>query len=581
MEASKVYNILRVGTTCVLLSLPLLHFYFHEVVVLELILFCFSMSSLVLLVLISKRESKIIPVIYSLLIFTFYVCNSLFHFLELFILLRWVFVLNVMVWFAFNPFFSSKILNKAVFVIVCAQIILFIYSVFYPSFWFFPNDSLFSILLATELAFLIPFIAYRVEKLTPSSFLSSLIFIILFFLSVFLLFTTKGRAGLASFVVAALVFNLPRLKRLSISFKILLSVILISGVGILFFQKYGSSQGRLLIYKVVYHEFPKHKWIKGIGYGHFRSTYNQWQANYFSAHNIDTKEALLAGDNYFMFNDFIQFVIETGIVGLIIIAGVFLFLIYSFFFHFKRDFCNNKSLQGAYLALFCFFVGASFSYPFQIISFLPILVLPFIIILKSYSILQLSKCTKFKIWDLPITNLFSLAACILLLIIFVRVNYIYLYMEKTENLYNAGFKKRTAQVYSFVRKDMVLSPNFYFDYATVLSDLKMTDLALAELNKYKRFIYNDQTAKLIAKLYFDKKDFSRAEQYFKDAVFINPKLFRNRYDLFQFYLETGQSDKAVYWGNSILQLEPKIPSVNVDLIKEKTTGKLRMLLETK
>ena len=154
-------------------------------------------------------------------------------------------------------------------------------------------------------------------------------------------------------------------------------------------------------------------------------------------------------------------------------------------------------------------------------------------------------------------------------------------MEKTENLYNAGFKKRTAQVYSFVRKDMVLSPNFYFDYATVLSDLKMTDLALAELNKYKRFIYNDQTAKLIAKLYFDKKDFSRAEQYFKDAVFINPKLFRNRYDLFQFYLETGQSDKAVYWGNSILQLEPKIPSVNVDLIKEKTTGKLRMLLETK
>ena len=48
----------------------------------------------------------------------------------------------------------------------------------------------------------------------------------------------------------------------------------------------------------------KDNWLWGIGHGQFKAKYNEYQAAYFSSHSIDSKEAVLADNSIYAFNDF-------------------------------------------------------------------------------------------------------------------------------------------------------------------------------------------------------------------------------------------------------------------------------------
>ncbi len=57
---------------------------------------------------------------------------------------------------------------------------------------------------------------------------------------------------------------------------------------------------------------------------------------------------------------------------------------------------------------------------------------------------------------------------------------------------------------------------------------------------------------------------------------MNPKMFFNRKKLLNFYYETKQFKKAIYWRNSILKMPIKVPSKTVDAIKNDTQ---KMIIE--
>lgn len=80
----------------------------------------------------------------------------------------------------------------------------------------------------------------------------------------------------------------------------------------------------------------------------------------------------------------------------------------------------------------------------------------------------------------------------------------------------------------------------------------------------------------MANLYYEKGLQNLADSFYRQAVFINPKSFRNRFDLFHFYVETNNKAKAIHWGNSILNMPAKVPS-RTEMIKKQTSVILRKI----
>lgn len=100
-----------------------------------------------------------------------------------------------------------------------------------------------------------------------------------------------------------------------------LAVVLFIFLGVIFllavFFKVESTSGRWFILQKSFYLFKDH-WLKGVGYGKFNPNFNHLQAEYFSTHSLVSKEAMLANDGYFAFNEWLHFAIELGVVGLAI-----------------------------------------------------------------------------------------------------------------------------------------------------------------------------------------------------------------------------------------------------------------------
>lgn len=266
--------------------------------------------------------------------------------------------------------------------IIIFELILFFVSFYFTSLSFFPNNSLFGILIASQFAFVAPFINSLIENHKTADLNKTILKLVTIAFCAFVLIATAGRAGLAGFAIALLIMNLKRFWKLPRLKKIIIIISSILFLCLLLFAKPDSSKGRLLIYKVVLNEMPASQMISGIGFGEFKNQYNHFQSVYFSNHSIDSSEALLADNTYFAFNDPFQLIIELGIFGFIIFFIFFIFLLKRFISDFKIDFFGNDYLKGAYMTVFCFLIGSLFSYPFHILSFLPLFILSIVIIFK-------------------------------------------------------------------------------------------------------------------------------------------------------------------------------------------------------
>lgn len=105
----------------------------------------------------------------------------------------------------------------------------------------------------------------------------------------------------------------------------LVGVITLGSLGGAYLLKKDSADGRILIWKataLMIHENP----VTGLGYDRFRAGYMNAQAIYFMNHP-DDPSAVLATNNFYAFNELLQFMSEQGIMGLVplILLGVLLF----------------------------------------------------------------------------------------------------------------------------------------------------------------------------------------------------------------------------------------------------------------
>lgn len=461
-------------------------------------------------------------------------------------------------------------------VIVSMEIFFFALSKKIAFLKFIPNESIFSILIAAQLVFITPYFKNYIDSLLKNK-KQVKIFLICFILFCYcLLFYTKGRAGILGFTVAQGILNYNYFKVKAGYFKgIIFSFFLIF---VLISFKSDSSSGRLLIYRVIIAQLEPKELITGIGYGKFKVKYNELQAEYFSKKSIDSNEALLASNTYYAFNDPFQLLIETGLIGLIIL----LFLLIKFFVLLRRNyiFLNAEPiLNGAYLSVISIIISSLFSYPFQILSILLHFLFCIAIIINQDSTENLS------VHPAPLqhthtivsrVSLLSLAVCL----VFLGIESFRFYLKLNEAIKysNIGFRKKAILTYSKISDNSIEDRDILYNYADELAKINKIDSALIVLEKSSNYLNNDKTAILMGDLLKEKGMFPQAENQYKKAIFINPKLFSNRASLFKFYCETKQFEKAVYWGNSISKMPIKIPSKTVTDIRNETR---KLMLEIK
>lgn len=58
-------------------------------------------------------------------------------------------------------------------------------------------------------------------------------------------------------------------------------------------------------------------WLNGVGISQFQIKYGLYQASYFASGTYSQKEMFLADNTYFAFNDYWQWIVETGLVGIL------------------------------------------------------------------------------------------------------------------------------------------------------------------------------------------------------------------------------------------------------------------------
>lgn len=475
-----------------------------------------------------------------------------------------------------------KVLIRGYIVIIGVEILFFALSFFFSSLKFYPNVSIFSILIAAQLLFITPYLKKYSQGFIKDTRLAKIFLICYFLLCYCLLFYTKGRAGIIGFTIALCVLNYSYLKLKMGCFK---GIIIASCLLLLLLNfKSNSSSGRLLIYKVIITQLQPQEFITGIGYGKFKVKYNEFQAKYFSKESIDSNEALLANNTYYMFNDPLQIIIETGLMGLIILS----FLFIKFFALFKRNYIllrEKPILNGAYLSVICIIISSLFSYPFQIMGILLHFLFCIAIIIDEESV---KKSFEYRISlgkihvILARTTLLSLAVCLL----FFGQESFKFYMKSNEAIRysNTGFRKKAIQTYSKISDNSMEDSDVLYNYADELAKINKVDSALIVLRKASNYLNNDKSAILMGNLLQEKGMFLQAEKQYKKAVFINPKLFSNRASLFKFYYETRQFKKALNWGNSILKMPVKVPSKTITDIKNETRkiiSKIKMDIQNK
>jgi tetratricopeptide (TPR) repeat protein len=336
-------------------------------------------------------------------------------------------------------------------------------------------------------------------------------------------------------------------------------ILVVMVLAMVFLFKTGSSHGRLLIYKVIAKNVTAKDLVHGIGKGRFKATYNNWQSNYFQHHDINTKQALLADNTYYAFNDYLQLVLERGIAGMavLLLSGI----IITFLFKRLKVTAANSMTKGALASAMVLLTAALFSYPLQNIPVQVYLVLCLLMMINGME----------KATNQLTKQLITLAGILTVLLLGVKEISTQKHEGQKETAIacsRIGHKKKASeQLEQLINKDYT-EGNVLYLYARELYYARQTEKALAYLNRSQAYISNLETAQLFARLYEETGVMEKAEHYYRKSVYMVPNRFESRLNLAQFYFRRKDVERAKYWVHSIITLPVKIPSAKVYRIKD-------------
>ncbi len=312
------------------------------------------------------------------------------------------------------------------------------------------------------------------------------------------------------------------------------------------FLKTDSSTGRYFILKntlEIIRNSPE-----GIGMGKFKIAYPLQQAKYFNRNDLNSREALLADNVESALNEYLQLAAEFGVM-----AGFF-FLLFQWAIFYRGVVQYKKQPSNALLFAITIFSGICTA-------------ALFFNVLHNWWLLALYIFCAGVIFFQPIRMLlgywyFSALATVTCYLIPGT------YFEQRERKIIA-----TAVQYSFSGYRLLAdsffnqaqhknSPKYQQEYGAHLLRFGWDDSAYVVLQKAIQQNSNYRVYGLLGDIALNRQDTGLARYYYEMAVYMVPARLSSRLRLVNYYRNTGNWKKELYWLQQTLVMPDKIPSAS-------------------
>jgi len=334
--------------------------------------------------------------------------------------------------------------------------------------------------------------------------------------------------------------------------KICIALILFISAGIgltnLYNLKKDSSSGRLLIWKVSTTIFKDHT-LTGIGYGRFRSVYNPYQADYLKKSSNET-DKFVAGNTWLAFNDYIETLVETGILGLIFLLS----LIYSIFTSFKI----KRDLLFHYICpIIVLLILSIVSFPINAIGSKIL----FFYFLASFSCLTKTNDGRFFLLGI-IKFEFVIALLASIIISLININKLEKYdvFSFASNSLSAGRYDIAEDYFHKINSSLRYESYFSYLYADCLFKNKKYNEALEVANIASVAYPDPELFTLIGNLHTVIGNYNSASEYYNKSNFMVPSRIVPKYYLAKFYYARNEFSKADSLAKVILRMKVKVKS---------------------
>lgn len=387
-------------------------------------------------------------------------------------------------------------------------------------------------------------------------------------LSSVVLLLSRSRAGILSLVVILGLwayyetslfssFRLQAKRKKRIACFIALLVVM----SVLYFLKVNSANGRLLIWQISLSMVVNKPWT-GYGYGGFLAHYMPTQGRFFSR-NPEHVFAILADNTSHAFNEYIEIVVNYGILGLLIVLGYISFLLNSY--------CKRPAAYKcpAVYGLIALAVFSMFSYPFEY-PFIWLMTGVFTCILTGDDNKQI-KIPRFL--NVPLASILFIVVGPLLKQKWVDERKWYHIAQLSMSGHTNEMIGEYEQLYERMRTEGL----FLYNYAAELSLIHKYEYSNRILMECMDYFNDADVQLLLAYNSAELNNFIQAENFYKRAAAMCPCRFVPLYRLFQMYCDNGDTINAIGMAHQIVNKKVKISSPLITRIRFEAKEYLRLV----
>lgn len=362
-------------------------------------------------------------------------------------------------------------------------------------------------------------------------------------LFVFVCFS-ESRSGIIAVLLASFIIVIEKydyLRRKILSKKILFMIIPI-GVAFLLLMyklKADSANGRLLMWRVSI-EMIKDKPLFGFGHDGFEAHYMDYQADYLLS-NPDSSFTILADNVNHPFNEYLLFVIRYGLISFMALIAFLFMLIQK---------TRTLALEYRYVILgfiISIMTWCAFSYPYSV---------PFIWIMTGLILIVVCYDYLFK-WQkfiFMMTIIFSAIGIIASICHYVPESD----WKKILHRSLAGETEKVLPDYQRLYEQLKHNKLFLYNYGAELHQIEHYDESLTIINECSGFLNDYDVQLLLGDCYEKLGDTINAINHYTQAGYMVPNKFIPHYYIMRLYLKQGDTLKAMYEANLILNKEIKI-----------------------
>ncbi len=328
--------------------------------------------------------------------------------------------------------------------------------------------------------------------------------------------------------------------------------------------KKDSADGRLLIWRCALDMISDSPFM-GYGWGGFKANYMDYQARYFEQ-NPNSPYAMLADNVQSPFNEYLNILINWGVIGFLIIASGF---VYLFYIHHKHPTSKSKV---AITSIITIAVFSLFSYPFTYPYVWLILIISIAVIILE--------CLNINALHGKLATLFCLtilfASSIILHEVMARIEAEYKW--KSILYRNDEYALKT---YKDLNQKLGYDSYFLYSYAVNLYQQEYIDASLEVANACDKYWADYDLELLLGTIYQDKLMYDDAVHHYVRAALMCPNRFIPLEKLMDVYMTCGKRSDSYQIAQTILEKPVKVSSINVQIIKRKAKGIINQMLNEK